>query len=62
MEKAAELFARAADQDYPRAQFFLGLHYEHGQGVEKDMARAVRLYAKAAEQNYPEGVRALGVC
>ena len=33
-----------------KAQYYLGIIYEHGQGVPKDLERAVQLYRFAAEQ------------
>jgi len=41
---------KAANQGFARAQFFLGLLYEEGQGVPRDMAQAVLWYGRAAEQ------------
>ena len=40
----------AADQGDQNAQYHLGLCYEYGKGVKKDMKQAVKWYRKAAEQ------------
>ncbi|GAQ93057.1 hypothetical protein KFL_012750030 [Klebsormidium nitens] len=49
--RAAELFAKAADQGYVLAQYRLGLCYLRGIGVAKDKARAAELFRKAAADN-----------
>jgi TPR repeat protein len=61
--KAADLFAKAADQGHVAAQLNLGYRcYRSGRGVEKDEARAVELFAKAAEQGDARGLCNLGLC
>ena len=52
MVQAAYWYGKAADQNFARAQFNLGVSYENGTGVEKDMSRALSLYRKAAGQGY----------
>jgi TPR repeat protein len=47
--KAVYWFRKAAEQDYPPAQFSLGEAYEEGFGIEPDMKRAIFWYNKAAE-------------
>ena len=42
-----------------RAQYYLGILYEHGKGVEKDLAWAIQLYRYAAEQGDVRGQYAL---
>ena len=49
----------AADRGEAWAQFNLGLAYDKGDGVEKDLREAVRWYRKAAEQGDKEAQRAL---
>ena len=39
-KKAVMWWRRAAEQNYPQAQFYLGLMYAKGQGVEKDYVTA----------------------
>ena len=45
---------RTAERGHAEAQYQLGLLYEYGNGVEKDIARAVEYYQKAAEQGHPK--------
>ncbi|XP_054840706.1 death ligand signal enhancer [Eublepharis macularius] len=49
---AFSFFKLAADQNYSKAQFNVGLCYEHGRGTEKDMAKAVLYYQRAACQGH----------
>src|SRR3990167_7200972 len=50
--KAFIYYQRAAQQNYPNAQFNLGVMYEHGFGVEKNIIQAAHYYLLAATQNY----------
>ena len=59
--EAVKWFRKAAEQNYARAQYNLGVCYAKGQGVAKDEAEAVKWYRKAAEQNYAEAQCNLGV-
>ncbi len=56
-----EVKARAQAGD-PDSELELGLRYEHGEGVPRDLAEALKWYRKAAEQNYAPGQYYLGVC
>ncbi|XP_066479561.1 death ligand signal enhancer [Tiliqua scincoides] len=49
---AFSCFKLAADQNYSKAQFNVGLCYEHGRGTEKDMAKAILYYQRAAHQGH----------
>ena len=61
-EKAAiTWYKKAVDKDYGPAQARLGLAYEQGRGVEKDIKEAVRLYHLAEAQREDVQYR-LGVC
>ena len=51
-EKAAELFKKAAEQNHLAAQYQLGISYNNGQGVVKDLIKAFEWYHKSAEQGY----------
>ena len=37
----------------PKAQYNLGVSYDHGVGVPQDYAEAVKWYRKAAKQGHP---------
>lgn len=50
-----ELKKIAATNDLA-AQFYVGVCYEHGIGVEKDPAEAFRMYRKAAERGLPDAM------
>lgn len=49
-QKAYLLFMQASERGHPLAQFNLGLCYENGKGVDKDLAKAVECYKNAAAQ------------
>ena len=57
--KALEL-SKAAEAGSGRAMNLLGLCYDRGQGVPKDMAKAVEWYTKAAEKGDTNGMHNLG--
>ena len=59
-QTAGELFQKSADQGYGSAQNNLGVVYENGQGVPKDLGRAAELYQKAADQGYARAQYNLG--
>ena len=48
--EAIRWFRKAADQEYPKAEFNLGQMYHQGEGVIKDYAEARRWLQKAADQ------------
>uniref|UniRef100_A0A8D0EDW8 Death ligand signal enhancer n=1 Tax=Salvator merianae TaxID=96440 RepID=A0A8D0EDW8_SALMN len=49
---AFSCFKLAADQNYSKAQFNVGLCYEHGRGTKKSVAKAVLYYQRAAHQGH----------
>lgn len=49
----------AAEQGDPLAQYNLGVIYEHGAGVAKNLDEAVRWYEAAADQHVAEAAAAL---
>ena len=49
-KKAFEEWQPLAEQGDMLAQFYLGLIYGFGQGVEKDLAEAIRWWRRSAEQ------------
>ncbi|NXC10592.1 DELE protein, partial [Orthonyx spaldingii] len=46
-------FKLAADRGYSKAQFNVGLCYEHGRGTAKDLAKAGFYYCQAASSCHP---------
>jgi TPR repeat protein len=60
--RAAELYAKAAEQGNATAQRSLGVCYEYGRGVEKDESRAADLFAKAADRGDAWAQGKLGFC
>lgn len=50
-----------AEQGDAQAQFELGLQYEKGDGVNKDLKKAIYWYQKAADQGQAEAQNNLGV-
>ncbi|XP_031453829.1 death ligand signal enhancer [Phasianus colchicus] len=46
-------FKLAADRGYTKAQFNVGLCYEHGRGTEKDLEKAALYYYRAASSCHP---------
>ncbi len=59
-KEAIEYFRKAAAQNHPRAQNYLGVMYGEGQGVNQDHKEAVKWFQKAAAQNYPRAQNNLG--
>src|SRR5262245_39820250 len=53
-------YQKAADQGNAAAQNNLGVQYENGQGVTKDLGKAAELYQKAADQGDATAQRHLG--
>ncbi len=51
---------KVAEQGFAKAQYYLGVMYENGKGVEQDVAKAVSWYRKAAEQGYAKAQFNLG--
>jgi len=60
--EAAKWYRKAAEQNYAKAQYELGLCYRTGVGVPEDDVEAVKWLCKAAEQNNPEAQDQLALC
>jgi len=58
-QKAVEWFQKAADQGVASAQYNLGMSYELGVGVEKDIPKAKELYKKAIAQGHQKAQQRL---
>ncbi len=52
-KKAFDLFQQAADKQFVRAHYNLGLLYEKGWGIEQNYAKAVEHYQIAAKAHLP---------
>ena len=59
MQKAVEWYTKAAEQGNAVAQYNLGVCYNFGKGVEKDLQKAIEWYTKAAEQGDEDAQEAL---
>jgi len=60
MQKAVELYKEALELGSVDALFNLGVAYEYGEGVQKDVAKAAEFYEKAAMQGCPLSRHRLG--
>ena len=58
-DEAVKLFALAAEQGSPEAQYELGTMYENGIGVARNIAEAIRFYRLAANADDEEAKEAL---
>lgn len=58
--RGAKLYGDAAKQGDPMAITSLGLLYQMGEGVPRDLHQATELYEKAAGMGYPEAQHLLG--
>ena len=58
--QAAKLFQQAADRGHAGAQYYLGMIYEKGAGVPRDVAVALNWYRQAATNGYVEAGVTLG--
>ena len=54
---ATKRHRKAATQGVTKSQFALGLIYEKGKGVKKDLAEAAKWYGEAAAQGDVEAIR-----
>src|SRR5690554_5247585 len=61
-EEELNWLGKAAEQEDPRAQFFLGWCYKKGEGVERSLEEAVKWHRKAAEQGHADAQVDLGWC
>lgn len=60
-DKAAVMFQKAVDQKHSDAEYFLGLCYEHGLGVESNADRAAELFGNAASSGNAEAAYRLAI-
>eukprot|EP00735_Rhodelphis_limneticus_P011886 TRINITY_DN5047_c0_g1::TRINITY_DN5047_c0_g1_i1::g.24877::m.24877 TRINITY_DN5047_c0_g1::TRINITY_DN5047_c0_g1_i1::g.24877 ORF type:complete len:469 (+),score=-3.55,sp/A0A0H2VDN9/ESIB_ECOL6/30.51/4e-31,sp/A0A0H2VDN9/ESIB_ECOL6/32.42/1e-23,sp/A0A0H2VDN9/ESIB_ECOL6/29.74/4e-22,sp/A0A0H2VDN9/ESIB_ECOL6/29.48/1e-20,Sel1/PF08238.7/4.6,Sel1/PF08238.7/0.026,Sel1/PF08238.7/4.4e-08,Sel1/PF08238.7/0.00027,Sel1/PF08238.7/1.6e-07,Sel1/PF08238.7/6.1e-08,Sel1/PF08238.7/0.89,Sel1/PF08238.7/3e-09,TPR_16/PF13432.1/ len=59
--RALHWFQKAAEQDFPAAEFFLSIIYEQGDGVEVDHDEALKWLEKAANHNHTTAQCNLGM-
>jgi len=59
LEKANQLYCKAAKQGYAEAQYQLGWTYAYGRGVARDDTLAAALFRMAADQGHEYAARAL---
>ncbi len=59
--QAEKYFEKACDLKYGGGCFRLGVLYEYGQGVEKNLTKAAQLYTKACDLKEGMGCGNLGV-
>jgi|GEM_PF-6262784 len=62
MSAEVKMFRELAEDGIPEAMYNLGVCYERGDGVNKNLEKAVLWYKKAAEMNYAKAQHNLGVC
>lgn len=60
VNKAVELYHKAAEKGYARSQFNLGIAYSQGLGVKRDTKQAAEWYIKSAEQGFTLAEHNLG--
>ena len=53
---------QSVDLSDAQHQYNVGVSYENGDGVDKNMTEAVRYYRLAADQGYADAQYKLGVC
>ena len=58
-DEAFKWFTKSVAQGYANAECNLGILYEFGRGVTKDISKAIEWYAKAAEKGCARAAKAL---
>ena len=53
--EALTLLMKEENRDKPEALFMLGMMYDAGKGVERDLAKAFDYYLRSAERGHPYG-------
>lgn len=60
LREQAEIYHKAAEQDYGYAQCYLAILYSKGMGVKQDYMKAAKWYRKAAEKGFSTAQCSLG--
>lgn len=60
-EKAVPLFQQAAKQNDAQAEYYLGMCYENGWGVERDLSTALSHYSEASSEGHVIATHCLGM-
>lgn len=58
-EEAVNYFRKAAEENYPPAQFKMGLCSQHGNGIHKSIFKARRWYQEASDNGYSKANNAM---
>lgn len=61
-DQALYWYRKAAEKNYPLAQFNIGVYYRDGKGVPKDTLEALSWFRRAADQGYPPAQWSVGMC
>ena len=61
-KKSYQLFSELAQTNSDEAQYFLGLHYYDGDGVEKNLEKAIYWFKKALKRNNVDAANMLMEC
>ncbi|KAK8895708.1 hypothetical protein M9Y10_013592 [Tritrichomonas musculus] len=61
INKALYYFSLVANQNYPQAQYNLGIIYYSGQYIPRDINKSIYYYSLAANQNDPQVLYNLGI-
>lgn len=59
--KAVHYLTLASNQQNAEAQYFLGLCYQHGYGVDENLCKASDLYSKSAGRGNPDAMFSLAI-
>ena len=54
-QKSLEWYQKAANQNYAKAQFNLGVMYQAGQGVRQDNHKAKSYYGQSCDNGFQAG-------
>ncbi len=49
-------------EELPESKFYIGLSFEKGNGVNKNLEEAVRWYSQSAIEGHPSAMYRLGLC